>query len=181
MATKIGLTFSHTVCVCMGVYAFVRFKYMCTYYRAPKAREQRSSDCTRLTAKPLAARVRGCLCICQTLIYVYLVSSAEGAKASVVGLHAASGDASRTCACALVFIYLLDLNICVLIIERRRRESSIRRTARWQWRSRQPHVCVVVYVFVRPKDMCTYNRAPKAREQRSSDCTRLAAKPLVNK
>ena len=34
---------------------------MCTYYRVPKAREQRSSDCTRLEAKPLAVRVRGCL------------------------------------------------------------------------------------------------------------------------
>ena len=41
-------------------------------------------------------------------------------------------------------------------------------------------MCVGVYVFVRPKyNMCTYYRAPKARQQRSSDCTRLAAKPLV--
>ena len=48
---------------------FVRPKYMFTYFRAPKAREQRSSDCTRLATKPLAAHVpsalvRGCLCIC---------------------------------------------------------------------------------------------------------------------
>ena len=53
-------------CVCVGVYVFVRPKYMCTYYRAPKGREQRSLDCTRLAAKPLAARVRGCLFICKT-------------------------------------------------------------------------------------------------------------------
>ena len=113
------------MCVCVGVYIFVRPKYMCTYYRAPKAREQRLSDCTRL---------------------------------------------------AWGFMYLLDLNICVLIIERRRRESSGRRTAR-------AHVCVCVgfYVFVRPKYMSTYYRAPKAREQRSSDCTRLAAKPLAGR
>ena len=50
-------------------------------------------------------------------MYVYLLSSAEGARAVVVGLHGASGEAdSRACAC--VFMYLLDLNICVLIIER---------------------------------------------------------------
>ena len=88
---------------------------------------------------------------------MYLLSSAEGARAAVVGLHAARGEAasracarvflnicvlraavvglhaasgSRACACALVLMYLLDLNICVLIIERQRRESSGRRIAR---------------------------------------------------
>ena len=54
-------------------------------------------------------------------MYVYLLSSAEGARAVVVGLHGASGEADSR-ACARVFMYLLDLNICVLIIERRRRE-----------------------------------------------------------
>ena len=79
-------------------------------------------------------------------------------------------------ACAWVFMYSLDLNICVQIIERRRRESSGRRTARGQRRSRQPGVCVGVYVFVRPKYMCTYYQAPKARERRSSDCTRACVR-----
>ena len=60
---------------------------------------------------------------------VYLLSSAEGARAAVVGLHAAS-DKAASRACAWVFMYLLDLNICVLFIERRRRESSGRRTVR---------------------------------------------------
>ena len=82
MATKIGLTFSHTVCVCVGVYVFVRLKYMCTYYRAPKAREQRSSDC-----------------MWHSKTHVSAVSIAEGARAAVVGpiclgLHAASGEAA---------------------------------------------------------------------------------------
>ena len=55
---------SRACAVCVGVYVFVRPKYMCTYYQVPKAREQWSSDCKRLEAKPLAASVRGCLCIC---------------------------------------------------------------------------------------------------------------------
>ena len=41
----------------------------------------------------------------------------SSARAAVVGLHAAIGEAASR-ACAWVFMYLLDLNICVLIIKR---------------------------------------------------------------
>ena len=47
---------------------------------------------------------------------VLIIECHKGARAAVVGLHAASGEAASR-ACAWVFMYLLDLNICVLIIE----------------------------------------------------------------
>ena len=47
---------------------------------------------------------------------MYLSSNAEGMRAAVVGLDAASGEAaSHTCACAWVFTYLLDLKYVYLL------------------------------------------------------------------
>ena len=109
----------------MGVYVFLGPKYMWTYYRAPKAREQRSSDCTRLCARAWSFMYLLDLNKCVGSFF----SSAEGARAAVVGLPAAGGEAA-SCACEWVFMYLSDLNICVLIIECRWRESIGRRTAR---------------------------------------------------
>ena len=47
------------------------------------------------------------------------------------------------------------------------------------WHSFHVRACVWVFVFTcvdRPKYTCTYYWAPKAGEQRSSDCTRLASR-----
>ena len=83
---------------------------MCTYYRAPKAPQQRSSDCTRLATKPLAAHVPCAWVFMYLLDLNICVFIIERARAAVVGLHVASGKATSR-ACAWVFMYLLDLNI----------------------------------------------------------------------
>ena len=96
---------------------------MCTYYRAPKAREQRSSDCTRLAAKPLAGVCVGVYVFVNPkymCTYYRAPMAQEQHSSDCTGLEA-KPLAARVQACSL--------NICVLIIERRGRESSGRRTA----------------------------------------------------
>ena len=106
----------------MGVYVFLGPKYMWTYYRAPKAREQRSSDCTRLCARAWSFMYLLDLNKCVPII--------ERRRRGSSGRRSAREATSRACECAWVFMYLLDLNICILIIECQRHNSSGRRTAR---------------------------------------------------